>query len=413
MMTEKDAGSWAALPLGDRTAKHLAKDGLGYLPLIFLAILCTASLLSLLFLSPLPASQLNCRQFANPAYMNCDPPQSEQPTEISYRDRGRAYLRKGEYERAINDFDEALRRDPADAESLLNRAEASFNLGKIDQANADYEAVIKLGSLVAEAYFGRGSMYVEREEFARGIIDLTHAIDHAPNEALYLIWRAYAYLGLGSYDSALSDAGVALRSDPNNVDVWWIKAKAHYYRGQFEEAMTSYNQGILVLGNRTGYPQLWHGRALTALKLSADTALADMKLASERAREDASWQVTICTDLADSGFAEDALFYCDRAVALASADGEFSGVRASAYLRLSRWADALSDLDHAVANSPTSAHLLFLRAYAQERLGHSEEARVDYATARRLDGGIDQVMREAGVVPGEAALRPMSPTLLP
>ena len=46
-----------------------------------------------------------------------------------YSSRGLAYYRKGDYDRAIADFNQALIRDPRDDRSLLNRGLAYLKKG--------------------------------------------------------------------------------------------------------------------------------------------------------------------------------------------------------------------------------------------------------------------------------------------
>jgi tetratricopeptide (TPR) repeat protein len=46
--------------------------------------------------------------------------------------RGLTYARKGEYDRAIQDYDQAIRLNPKDAKALLYRGIAQFEQGKFD-----------------------------------------------------------------------------------------------------------------------------------------------------------------------------------------------------------------------------------------------------------------------------------------
>lgn len=57
--------------------------------------------------------------------------------------RGDTYLTLGQYQRGIQDFDEALRRRPTDAGAHGGRGEAYFYLGQFDKAEADLAAAVK------------------------------------------------------------------------------------------------------------------------------------------------------------------------------------------------------------------------------------------------------------------------------
>ena len=57
---------------------------------------------------------------------------------------GAAYGNKGEYDRAISDFTEAIRLDPKLASAYYNRGIAYENKGEHDKAIADYTEAIRL-----------------------------------------------------------------------------------------------------------------------------------------------------------------------------------------------------------------------------------------------------------------------------
>jgi len=62
-------------------------------------------------------------------------PDDVRPTTLAAR--GNVYVTLGQYQRAIQDFDEALRRLPGDAEMRGARGDAYFYLGQFDKAEAD------------------------------------------------------------------------------------------------------------------------------------------------------------------------------------------------------------------------------------------------------------------------------------
>jgi tetratricopeptide (TPR) repeat protein len=55
---------------------------------------------------------------------------------------GYVRLLRGDHEGAIRNYNEALRQDPFDAEALLNRALELDNLGRHEEALADYKRIL-------------------------------------------------------------------------------------------------------------------------------------------------------------------------------------------------------------------------------------------------------------------------------
>ena len=65
----------------------------------------------------------------------------------------------GEYGKAIEDYDEAIRLDPQEANTYYNRGIAYGNLGQHERAIEDFDEAISLDPQFALAYHGRGVMY--------------------------------------------------------------------------------------------------------------------------------------------------------------------------------------------------------------------------------------------------------------
>ena len=63
----------------------------------------------------------------------------------AYHNRGVAYARLGQYERAIQDFDEAIRLNPQNAGAYHNRGVAYGRIGKSIEAERDFAKAKELG----------------------------------------------------------------------------------------------------------------------------------------------------------------------------------------------------------------------------------------------------------------------------
>ena len=130
---------------------------------------------------------------------------------FAYNNRGLAYDDKGEYDRAIEDFDQAIRLDPTAAETFNNRGVARSHKGQFDRAIGDYDQAIALDPGYAEAYSNRGSALGDKGQYDRAIRDFDRAIELQPDNAFAYNNRGVIYGETGRYDRAVEDFDVAIK----------------------------------------------------------------------------------------------------------------------------------------------------------------------------------------------------------
>jgi len=133
-----------------------------------------------------------------------------------YNNRAIAYRAKGELDRAIADYDYAIRLDPKHANAYLNRANIHAERGELDLAIADYTAAIRVDPKYASAYRGRGDAYQTRGDLPRAIADYSEAIGIAPKNEAFFQARGRADMYAGMLPKALADLNQASELDPKD-----------------------------------------------------------------------------------------------------------------------------------------------------------------------------------------------------
>lgn len=93
-----------------------------------------------------------------------------------FNSRGLAYARRGDLDRAIADYNRAIRIDPKSAPFYYNRGNAHSRKGDIDRAIADYTQTIQLDPAYGAAYRDRGFAYETKGDSKHAIADFTQAI---------------------------------------------------------------------------------------------------------------------------------------------------------------------------------------------------------------------------------------------
>jgi lipoprotein NlpI len=105
------------------------------------------------------------------------------------RARGGAYHAKGDLDRAIADYDEAIRLNPKDKDAFGLRANAYKAKGDFGHSLADYDQLVQLDAKDARAYFHRARVYWQMASFAKSLADLDQATQLDPKYAYPVLWR--------------------------------------------------------------------------------------------------------------------------------------------------------------------------------------------------------------------------------
>jgi len=204
-------------------------------------------------------------------------------SQSAYHHRGTAYLNMGEYERAINDFHQALRMNPGHPKTYSvyhnlgatyhnkkefdeaisyysrsiqkkpdyhlayhHRGLAYIEKGEYDRAIADFNKVIEINPRFAEAYYNRGNLYMQTDRFDQAVSDYTRAIELNPKFYLAFYNRGMAYASNGLHDQAISDFTKAILIHPGYGEAYTNRGASYFLNGLFEEALSDFNRAIEI-----------------------------------------------------------------------------------------------------------------------------------------------------------------------
>jgi tetratricopeptide (TPR) repeat protein len=124
---------------------------------------------------------------------------------LAYNNRGNTYIELGEYSRAIEDFDQAVRLVPNNAIPYTGRGDAYGELGQRARAIEDYDKAVQLDPGYSLAFSNRGVEYAALGDYARAIEDFDQALRLDPGDASFYNNRAFARCFLGQIEPAHED----------------------------------------------------------------------------------------------------------------------------------------------------------------------------------------------------------------
>ena len=134
---------------------------------------------------------------------------------IAYNNRGVAYRLTLKYDKAIEDFNEAIRLEPKYANAFNNRGVAYRNMGDLDHALGDYDQAIRIKPDYYAAVYNRGLALTDRTEYAKAISDFKIVLAADPKNPLVLYRLGAVLVKAGDADAGNADLAEAKAIKPN------------------------------------------------------------------------------------------------------------------------------------------------------------------------------------------------------
>jgi tetratricopeptide (TPR) repeat protein len=193
----------------------------------------------------------------------------------AFANRGLAYRLRGEYDRAIQDYNQAIKLNAKSAAAYNNRGVAYDHKGEYDRAIQDYDQAIKLKPS-AEVHFNRGNAYLGKGQHDHAIDDYNQALKLKPDFAAVLDNRCWARAVVGILRPALADCNEALQLMPNNAATLDSRGFVFLKMSQFDAAVSDYDAALRVDAKRAF---ALYGRGLARLKNEDPAGEADIAAA--------------------------------------------------------------------------------------------------------------------------------------
>lgn len=118
---------------------------------------------------------------------------------------GRKFYNKSMYNRALQEFDRAVKIDPSNFRAYYWRGRVYLKMGYYDKATADFKTVVQLKPQYARSYHNLGWLYHQKGKYEESIQYLTKAIELEPNNGWAYYTRGRNHFKKGDLQSALRD----------------------------------------------------------------------------------------------------------------------------------------------------------------------------------------------------------------
>lgn len=143
---------------------------------------------------------------------------------------GDRFFKKGEYEKAIQVYNEHLDTNPSHIKSLYNRGRSYEELGQFKEAIEDFEQVLKVSPGNANALLSLASISLKQNDPANAVYYAEQAVESADDNPSAYLLRGRGYHKQGKLEEALDDYNSAINLDKSI-------GQAYLYRGALKISM--------------------------------------------------------------------------------------------------------------------------------------------------------------------------------
>jgi len=187
-----------------------------------------------------------------------------------YYKQGHASYKVKDYEKAIENFSQAIQKEPKHPKAYVNRGNAHYNLKEYEAALADYNQAIGISPNEVKAYVNRGNArYMLAEyssdpdkEYNLAIADYNNALRLNPNEVEAYIRRGIVrsqiakYSGDSQYEykKAIDDFNLALNLNSSRAEAYFQRGLVRYqvaqyssdFEQEYKQAIQDFNQALNI-----------------------------------------------------------------------------------------------------------------------------------------------------------------------
>lgn len=192
---------------------------------------------------------------------------------LAYLNRGTLYVNRQQYDKAIADFDHAIRLDDKEEIAYYNRALAFFNLGQLDKAYLDCSRSIACSPDFFDGWYLRAFIKNKLGNYPGALADYNCAIRIRPDHELAYYNRGNTRKNLWDYKGALADYQQCIKLNPDFDKAYNAEGVALYFLQDYQASVRSFDMAIKKKPREGNY---FFNRGLSKLKLNlTDEACRD------------------------------------------------------------------------------------------------------------------------------------------
>ncbi|MEN3357515.1 MAG: hypothetical protein V7637_1497 [Mycobacteriales bacterium] len=203
-----------------------------------------------------------------------DPAEHRLHRSVLRHNRAQVYAGLGRLEEALADYTAVIAEDPNYAEYYFDRGNILRRLGRDDEALADYERAMALSPPYPEVYYNRADLRLDRGDVDGARADFDYVIELDPEYVDAYINRAGLLCELGELAAARRDVEAGLAVAPDDPHLQCLLGRLEMDNGALAAARAAFTAALAA---DPGLQVAWANRATAAFEDGdVPAALADL-----------------------------------------------------------------------------------------------------------------------------------------
>ena len=149
-----------------------------------------------------------------------------------------------EYDKAITDFSKAIEKGDKSESTYVNRAAACLQMNNVDDAIADYSAAIQMNDKNAGVFQQRATAYKVKGDLDKAIVDFTKAMELSPNFIPATMGRGYVYFQMGNHAKAIDDFSKVIELNGRAAVAFNNRGYNYQQIGKYQEALADFKKAV-------------------------------------------------------------------------------------------------------------------------------------------------------------------------
>lgn len=307
-----------------------------------------------------------------------------------------ALLENENYEKAIEFFDDILKIDENYVDAICAKGVALMGLDKLQEAEKYFDKALFLDPNHLLSLFNNANLLFDSENFSEALEYYQKTVDLAPDFVNAWFNVGLTLFILGNYNDAIKKFDKTIDLDPDNVEAWYLKGYSLELLRNYDDALICYNHtlqlnpddpSVLFSKGRIFTETGEYEKAIRILNRS-------LKLDSENAE---IWYYKgLIFENQDK--LDEALEMYNKALSLQNDESEYYNAKGRVMAGKDNLDEALTFFDKALTLDPQNNGALYNKAYAVMEKGNTRLALDLFQEVVQIDPKYDDAWLQMGLI---------------